>query len=354
MPYLLDLELFLSRPLFYPSLDAEYTLQPTDYMDQLVTGGIPLVLFETEMEWYTLQLKNDVTLATLKRTSENGYKQYLKSRSHASPESHQRYKLLSLSKPFGQTLHPLFKSKVSSLDHQRQHFLFQMTQFRPTETIFEVGQRRCNKSLTTFMQQRRQLTASTVSKFNEKKNQSVSTFDRLNTRHPSAPLDPNLVQTFSQSNSSSSSSSSTKATTRTTTSTPTTSTPSSFQDPQFYLNYLPKDYHTEKGYQTNTTTSLTQAHSLGVTMNLLGDDHPGFLKHQASLKSVVPGTRVWDAKKKKFKRATRGSDNLKLIKGESGVRLPATYQSKRFENWQKKMKKRLPRIGTLEKHEAAV
>jgi ATP-dependent RNA helicase DDX54/DBP10 len=58
---------------------------------------------------------------------------------------------------------------------------------------------------------------------------------------------------------------------------------------------------------------------------------------------------TWDKKKKKFVQGDGvGADNVKLVKTESGVKLPATYRSGRFDEWKVKNKKSLPRVGETE------
>jgi len=57
----------------------------------------------------------------------------------------------------------------------------------------------------------------------------------------------------------------------------------------------------------------------------------------------------WDKKKKKFVKGDgAGSDNVKLVKTESGTKLPATYRSGRFEEWKAKTRVSLPRVGEME------
>ena len=43
-----------------------------------------------------------------------------------------------------------------------------------------------------------------------------------------------------------------------------------------------------------------------------------------------------------------GADNIKMVKTESGTKLPATYRSGRFDEWKAKMKVSLPRVGEAE------
>ncbi len=55
---------------------------------------------------------------------------------------------------------------------------------------------------------------------------------------------------------------------------------------------------------------------------------------------------VWNKKKKKFVRGDgTGSDNVKMVKAESGVKLPASYRSGRFDEWRAKARVSLPRVG---------
>ena len=58
---------------------------------------------------------------------------------------------------------------------------------------------------------------------------------------------------------------------------------------------------------------------------------------------------VWDKKKKKFiKGDGSGADNIKLVRTENETRLPASYRSGRFEEWKKKAKVTIPKIGEQE------
>ena len=77
------------------------------------------------------------------------------------------------------------------------------------------------------------------------------------------------------------------------------------------------------------------------TFDLAGDEA---LLEQRKRKQMT-----WDKKKKNFVQGDgTGADNVKLVKTESGVKLPATYRSGRFEEWRSKNKKSLPRVGETE------
>ena len=80
----------------------------------------------------------------------------------------------------------------------------------------------------------------------------------------------------------------------------------------------------------------------GATFDLVGDEGlTDRQRHNSQLK--------WDRKKKKFVRGDGvGADNVKLVRTESGARLPATYRSGRFDEWRSKMRVNMPKIGEAE------
>jgi ATP-dependent RNA helicase DDX54/DBP10 len=58
---------------------------------------------------------------------------------------------------------------------------------------------------------------------------------------------------------------------------------------------------------------------------------------------------TWDKKKKKFIKGDGiGADNIKLVRTENGTKLPATYRSGRFDEWRKKAKISIPKVGERE------
>lgn len=81
----------------------------------------------------------------------------------------------------------------------------------------------------------------------------------------------------------------------------------------------------------------------GAILDLAGDDDTigKRQRHQNKM--------TWDTKKKKFvKGGGVGADNIKLLRTENGTQLPATYKSGRFDDWKKKTRVSLPKIGERE------
>lgn len=83
------------------------------------------------------------------------------------------------------------------------------------------------------------------------------------------------------------------------------------------------------------------------TFDLAGDD--GIVSRVQKASQIT-----WDRKKKKFVKGDgTGADNKKIVKTESGARLPATFKSGRFDEWKTKNKKSLPRVGDAEPENAS-
>lgn len=61
----------------------------------------------------------------------------------------------------------------------------------------------------------------------------------------------------------------------------------------------------------------------------------------------------WDRKKKKFVKGDGGgADNVKLVRTESGTRLPISYRSGRFDEWKNAHRRSLPGVGEAEPESA--
>lgn len=68
------------------------------------------------------------------------------------------------------------------------------------------------------------------------------------------------------------------------------------------------------------------------------------------VQSQRPNASRWDTKKKKFIQGDgTGSDNKKLIRTESGLKLPASFRSGRFDEWRKEKRVEMPKVGETEK-----
>ncbi|KAI8853756.1 P-loop containing nucleoside triphosphate hydrolase protein [Chytridium lagenaria] len=175
---------------------------------------------------------------------------------------------------------------------ERQSVLEKLANFRPPETIFEVGKRGVKE---VDQQKSMEVRPSTIST-NELPDNLFSSVI--------TDLEPN----------------------------PKKRKRDSFKDPEFYIDYEKKDNASERGFNERAGD---------VIVDVTGDD-------EETMMTKKKGNLVWDKRKKTFVRTTVGADNRKRIKTESGASVPATFKSNRFERWQRKTRVSLPRTGEEE------
>ncbi|CAG8500056.1 7887_t:CDS:10 [Acaulospora morrowiae] len=321
LPYLLDLQLFLGRRLLIGSS----TASTPDYTSDIIVGRFPPDSLDPYIEWVKSKLQGIHNLESLCEVSKNGYKLFCRSRLSASPESYKRSKEIMMMESYTD-VHLLFANQVDANERNRLNFINSISNFRPQETIFEIGSHGNRKaSLAARIMKKHRETVS-------KKIESHRTIDlfgaveNLNTGNKEDELKHSDITKKRKASDTVESRKKPKK--------------EQFRDDQYYIPHYQKDANTERGYSVNQGTSFVEE-SRKAVMDTRDDE----LIDSANKK----GGLRWDNKKKTFVRGGGiGSDNKKLIKTESGVKLPATYKSGRFDAWKKQNKFEIPRTGEKE------
>ncbi|KAL3458112.1 P-loop containing nucleoside triphosphate hydrolase protein [Aspergillus heterothallicus] len=369
-PYLLDLQLFLGRKLVF-GRDSE---EPVNFAEDVAVGSLPRDGLSQNCEWVTKVLDDDTDIFGQRAVSTKGEKLYLRTRNAASLESAKRAKQV-VSSDNWTAIHPLFQDDASQLEAEREKMLARIGGYRPQETIFEVTNRRSGKgghvkddsieALDSIKRVR--------SNIDNKKKQRAQAEERAealeelngaagddaqdsdNGAAAAFPVDDDdeatgiadnmslasesdLEVTFSsynqQTSSKSKSSSSASATT--------------FQNPEYFMSYTPSNTNLaeDRGYgvHSGTNANFTQA-TRSATMDLQADEGGrGFGEPRTLMR--------WDKRHKKYvarQNDEDGSKGTRLVRGESGAKIAASFRSGRFDAWKKgKRVGRLPRVGEVE------
>jgi ATP-dependent RNA helicase DDX54/DBP10 len=356
VPYLLDLQLFLSRRLV---IGQEKDAAPANFAEDVVLGALPLDRLGTNCEWVSRQIEDDADLTALRMVAGKGEKLYTKTRNAASIESVKRAKGLLGQHSFTQ-LNPFFaKIGDANLLSDRDDLLARLRKHRPIETVFEIGKRGVTDQTVDLLRKarsrletRRYQTLKDTEKslnpsnprspeISEKEEQGSieqshgledSGDDMQNAEMESASEDE-LEITFSQGSGKKNQSS------------------KPWQESEHFMSYTPrfsnfaedKAYGVHSGSSSNVrggTDFLVQAQN--ATLDLVNDELKGFgLPNR-------PQTR-WDKNSKKYVNVTNdedGSRGAKMVKGESGLKIAASLRSGRFEAWKKSNQiDRVPRVG---------
>lgn len=329
LPYFIDLQLFTGRPLKL-AIDYQNGEEP-DYTSEIVYGNIPQDSIDLETSYIQNLIKSDISLENLKEVTQNAYKLYYKTRSKASSESYIHAKEL-MEKFAG--IHPILNNVIDSAERERAKIINAISGFRPQETIFEVGRKGLKSAEAQLMKKRRAQVFNAIAAKQEKiakaEEKKALMKENSSKRKTVDEVDEEeLGKTFKNLTTS-------KKRKRETT---------DFRDKEYYMSHYQQGVEAERGYEINENRNIGSnsfIEQMGTaTMDLLSDETKNLTKNSK-------GALKWDKKKKKFIRETIGSDNKKRIRTESGSIIPASYKSKRFEEWKNKTKIDIPRAGEKE------
>ncbi|OJZ88587.1 hypothetical protein ASPFODRAFT_131101 [Aspergillus luchuensis CBS 106.47] len=358
-PYLLDLQLFLGRRLV---LGREHG-ESVNFAEDVVVGGFPRDGLSQSCEWVTKVLDDTVDIAAQRSVASKGEKLYLRTRNAASLESAKRSKEV-VSSDNWTALHPLFNDETSQLEAEREKMLARIGGYRPNETIFEVNNRRSGKPeneealhtikrVRTTLDSKKKRAQEAKSEFDddddvptksgdaeaEDADGAFSDEDEAGegaADNMSLASETDLEVTFSSYNQSSNKKAKKEA------------SATSFQNPEYFMSYTPNNTNMAEdrayGVHSGTNANFAQA-SRDAAMDLLGDEGSrGFGEPRTMMR--------WDKRHKKYvsrQNDEDGSKGTRLVRGESGAKIAASFRSGRFDAWKKgKRLTRLPRVGEAE------
>jgi ATP-dependent RNA helicase DDX54/DBP10 len=360
-PYLLDLQLFLAKRLFLGRDSGE----TPNYAEDVIVGTLLRDKLEIATEWINKLLSDDDDLSALRKVSEKGEKLYTKTRNSASSESAKRAKEVVASKEWNQ-LHPLFSSDTNDAEQARIDMLARISGFRPQETVFEVGTKgkAGHGEAAEMMRQRREKIIPRRQKEEDERiaadaEDSVNGFREMdNLPDLDVDDDDNMGVTVSgdgQAMEEASdgdieitfSKSAQKGKGRTL----------SWKDSENFMSYTPTTINTaeERGYGVHSGSYNTASQNSNfvetarnLTMDLANDDGAKAFGEPTRAKGMR-----WDKRHSKYVARANdedGSKGKKMIRGESGQKIAASFQSGRFDRWRKAHKvDRLPRTGEAER-----
>ncbi|ORY81322.1 ATP-dependent RNA helicase dbp10 [Protomyces lactucae-debilis] len=316
--YVLDLQLFLSRRLVLG------TEQQTgvDFTKDVVLGCLPRDGVERGSEWANKAVSDDVDLKAMKSVTVKGERLYLKTRPTASTDSIRRAKEVIRSDAW-MTLSPLVNAATSA-DADRLAMLKRVGSFRPHETVFEIGHRGNNEAANVMRTRRHKVVI------------GARPAADLETEAPAAKEEAQPQEEEAE-----------EAVIEAAFEEPQAKRKKrklqGFRDTENYMaHYDPSANAMDHAYDVNSFAEAARNEQLDLATDE-GKDAKG----------VRIGGKVWDSKQKKFVMAanlTDGShgDKNRMIRGESGVKIPATYQAGRFRAWQTATKNRGAEVMPLD------
>ncbi|KAI0256032.1 DEAD-domain-containing protein [Lactifluus subvellereus] len=340
LPYLIELQLFLGRPLTRDAPGGD----EAPYTENLVLGAFPREALDDEVAYIRALDAEHHALPALRGVMRKGQGMYERSRGHASPASYAcakemsrepaRWGLVAAGAAGG--VHPVLHlkgqavSKSSAVDDERRRLLLAaVDSFRPTETALEIGSRGKNGNADLMKERRRALTKAMERRDMVRMSHgdgggavgSKNEADARGGEDVEMADEEDIDAVFGA----------------------ISSKPSKgkYHDSDFYMSHYQAGANAEKGYSLRDGETFAEQ-AQHATFDLAGDEGSAAQKRARS-------KMTWSKKKKNFVRGDgTGADNVKMVKAESGIKLPATYRSGRFDEWRAKARVSLPRVGEAE------
>lgn len=316
LAHMVDLHLFLGRPLKEAQKDSQA-------QDEGLIGSVPQQLVDDEENFLRTAHDQSHDLVSLRQVAANGYKQYMKSRPCASSESVKRSKLIDVATL---PIHPLFKSDgvaTSEASASRIDILDGVRNFRPRQTIFEIGSTSKSSAQSVMMSKRKRHSEVIQKAQRLKKDDSTAvqgrggdtqrgqqesnvTSDEIKGVFTTV-IDPTEKKKRKKSKSD-----------------PDGLSTKNFRD-ENYIPHTASDYYGEKGLGLGLNSFEKDVS--GAVMDIEADEEDGIRKANT--------IRRWDRKRKNYV----GEDgNMKKIRTESGVRIPSTYKKNIYQDWLRRNK----------------
>jgi ATP-dependent RNA helicase DDX54/DBP10 len=347
-PYLLDLQLFLGRKLQLGRAEQG----TVNFTEEVVVGSLQRDNMQVCGEWVNKTLETDGDMALLRAVASKGEKLYQRTRNSASSESAKRARGLIRSEGWTE-LHPLFNDESNDMEAKREKMLAVVGGFRPQESVFEISARRAgrkgNEEAIDVMQkirsgldkkrQKSQIRKTMVPPTKADDRQTLEDAqETVQLEEMSMASDSELEVTFSHPQPNKKKGQKVD---------PDDSL-NAFRDSENFMSYEPVNTNLDEdrayGIKSGSNTNFTEA-ARGATMDL-GMDEAGKAFGEAR------GIMRWDKRQKKYvarQNDDDGSKGARLVKGESGAKIAASFKSGRYDAWRKSNKvSRPPRVGEAE------
>ncbi|KAK7284599.1 hypothetical protein RJT34_19348 [Clitoria ternatea] len=326
MPYLLDLHLFLSKPIKAAPTE-EDVLQDMDGVmsrnDQAVANGetiygrFPQKVIDLISDRVREIIDTSAELESMQRTCKNAFCLYSKTKPLPSKESIRRVKDLPR-----EGLHPMFMSVLETGELIALAFTEHLKNFRPKQTILEAeGEAAKSKHLqgssgqwVDVMKRKRAIHENIINLVHEQQLKSNKKNEEIQSE-----ITPSMEKGKKACG--------------------LKRKPQSFKDEDHYISSIPKNQHMEAGLSVKANEDFASNRLEAAVLDLVADDGTGIQKQRS--------TYHWDKRSKKYIKLNNG-DRIAAngkIKTESGAKTKAT-KTGIYKKWKERSHSKISLKGT--------
>ncbi|XP_027928150.1 putative DEAD-box ATP-dependent RNA helicase 29 isoform X1 [Vigna unguiculata] len=324
MAYLLDLHLFLSKPI-KPAPSEEELLQDMDGVmsrcdqamanKETIYGRFPQKVIDLVSDRIREVIDTSAELELLQRTCKNAFRLYSKTKPLPAKESIRRVKDLPR-----EGLHPMFMKVLETGELTALAFSEHLKKFRPKQTILEAeGEAAKSKHQQEWgdvMKRKRAIHENIINLVHEQQKSK----DNKEKEEIESEISPSMEKGKKAARGS-------KRKTQ------------SFKDEDHYISSIPKNQHMEAGLSVKANDDFASNRLDSAVLDLVADDGTGIQKQRSMYH--------WDKRSKKYIKLNNGdrvAANGK-IKTESGAKTKAT-KTGLYKKWKERSHGKISLRGT--------
>ncbi|XP_027076487.1 putative DEAD-box ATP-dependent RNA helicase 29 [Coffea arabica] len=302
VPYLLDLHLFLSKPIRAAPTEEE-VLQDMDgamsTVDQAVANGetvygrFPQTVIDLLSDRVREIIDSSAELSALQRPCTKAFKLYAKTKAKPSRESIKRLKDLSR-----EGLHPVFWNLLGGNELTALAFSERLKAFRPKQTILEAegeaakSKHQKSDQWVDVMRKKRAIHEEVINKVHQQRSTENVRKEVLTENNSSMGEEMQVSGSKRKK-------------------------PKSFKDEEYFISSVPTNQHFEAGLSVRANQGLESNRLEAAVLDLVADDSGGLVKQKSAYH--------WDKRSKKYIKLNNGERVTASgkVKTEGGAKVKA-------------------------------
>lgn len=322
MPYVLDLHLFLSKPIRTAPVQKEEEDMNNVMMeiDQAVANGetvygrFPQPIIDLLSDRVQEIIDSSAELSALVKPCAKAFRLYTTTKPKPSRESMKRAKALPR-----EGLHPIFGSALGDTELSALAFSERLKAFRPKQTILEAeGEAAKSKhqgptsQWVDVMKKKRAIHEEVINKVHQQRSNNHLTKEIVTVQNPSTSKEKQV------------SGSKRKA--------------KSFKDEEYFISSVPTNQHFESGLSVRNNQGFESNRLEAAVLDLVADDKEGLHRQKTSYH--------WDKRSKKYIKLNNGERVTASgkVKTEGGAKVKAK-KTGMYKKWTEQTHKRISLVG---------
>ncbi|KAL2467860.1 putative DEAD-box ATP-dependent RNA helicase 29 [Forsythia ovata] len=323
MPFLLDLHLFLSKPIRAAPTEEEVLQDMDGVMSEInqavangetIYGRIPQTVIDLHSDRVREIIDSSSDLTAMQIPCSNAFRLYSKTKPKPSKESIQRVKGLHR-----EGLHPMFKNILGGSELTAMAFSERLKEFRPKKTILEAeGEAAKSKhqgsssQWVDVMKKKRAIHEDVINKVHQQRSTDHATKE-VETEDHTTKNKQKQVSGFKRKG-------------------------NSFKDDEYFISSVPTNQHFEAGLSVGANQGFESNRLEAAVLDLNADDGGGLQKQKSSFH--------WDKRSKKYVKLNSGERVTASgkIKTESGAKLKAN-KTGIYKKWKERSHKHVSLKG---------